>query len=69
MDENYIDSYKFERTQPLGATFGDLDPEEQKLFKGNIADFGVDTFAEGKEELNDNALDAVIKGGASFKLV
>lgn len=53
MDENYTDSYKFERTQPLGATFGDLDPEEQKLFKGNIADFGVDTFMEGKEELNE----------------
>ncbi len=45
MDENYIDSYKFNRTQPLGATFGDLDPEEQELFKGNIADFGVNTFA------------------------
>ena len=44
MDKEYIDSYKFDRTQPLGATLEELDPQERALFDGNIADFGIDNY-------------------------
>ena len=43
MDSTYEDSYKYYETRDLGE-FEDLDESEQELFKGNIADFGIDTF-------------------------
>jgi len=47
MDDNYVDSYEYYdyESRELSVPFKDLDPEEQELFKGKIADFGVDNYA------------------------
>jgi hypothetical protein len=44
MDSAYKDSYKYYNSLELSEPFEDLDEKEQELFKGNIADFGIDTF-------------------------
>ena len=44
MDNTYEDSYKYFNSLELSEPFKGLEPEEQELFKGNIADFGVDNY-------------------------
>ena len=41
--DNYEDSYEYYDSRDLGE-FEDLDEPEQELFKGNIADFGIDNY-------------------------
>lgn len=45
MDKEYVDSFKFAGVSNLGV-FDDLDPYGEKgdIWKGNIADFGMDNF-------------------------
>ncbi len=47
MGREYVDSYKYDKSgsRKLSEPFSGLDPGEQKTFKGNIADFGIDNFA------------------------
>jgi len=45
MDSKYVDSYEYYNSMELSVPFEKLDPEEQELFKGNIADFGIDNYA------------------------
>jgi len=47
MKDNYVDSYEYYdyESRELSVPFKGLDPEEQELFKGKIADFGVDNYA------------------------
>jgi len=44
MTKEYVDSYKYYDSLELSEPFEDLEPEEQELFKGNIADFGIDNY-------------------------
>ena len=44
MDDNYESSYEYYNSMKLREPFGGLEPEEQELFKGNIADFGIDNY-------------------------
>jgi hypothetical protein len=44
MDSNYVDSYEYYNSMELSVPFEKLDPEEQELFDGNIADFGIDNY-------------------------
>ena len=44
MDSTYEDSYKYYNSLELSEPFEGLDEPEQELFKGNIADFGINTF-------------------------
>ena len=44
MKDNYVDSYEYYDSRELSEPFGGLDPEEQELFDGNIADFGIDNY-------------------------
>lgn len=44
MDDNYESSYEYYDSRELSVPFEGLDEEEQELFDGNIADFGIDTY-------------------------
>lgn len=44
MKDNYVDSYEYYNSLELSVPFKGLDPEEQELFDGNIADFGIDNY-------------------------
>ena len=44
MKDNYVDSYEYYNSMELSVPFEKLDPEEQELFDGNIADFGIDNY-------------------------
>ena len=44
MEGAYEDSYKYYNSLELSEPFEDLDEKEQELFKGKIADFGIDNY-------------------------